>query len=60
MYQDVLYNLLCYGFLIVKLRPKAATARTRSIMKGAVYEPVEIRRELLKVAINDATIKLSL
>ena len=47
-----------YGFLIVKLSPRAPTAKIRSIANGAVQLPVEINKELLKVAINDATIKL--
>ena len=43
---------------MLTLRPRANTESPRSIINGAVYEPVDKRRLLLAVAINDAAIWL--
>jgi hypothetical protein len=45
---------------MVTLRPNAATAIAKSIIKGAVYPPVPINKLLAPVAMKEAKIKLKL
>ena len=45
---------------MLRLSPSASTESPRSSTKGAVYEPVDKRRLLLAVAMNDAASKLKL
>ena len=43
---------------MLRLSPRATTESARSIAKGAMYEPVDERRLLLNVAINEAASRL--
>ena len=52
--------LYVYGFLIVKLRPRATTAKESNITNGAMYEPEFMSRVFANVAMNDATMRLKL
>lgn len=54
------HSAFVYGFLIVKLRPNATIANTRSITNGDIYEPLEMSRLFANVAMKDAKIRLKL
>ena len=48
-----------YGLLMLKLSPIALTAKISNNINGAIQLPVEISKELLNVAINEANSRIS-
>ena len=46
------------GFLMLTLRPNATIERIRSIINGAAYPPVDIKRLVLIFATKEANIRL--